>query len=158
MSKVKLKKSIPSVGWNFHLFLSPQVPLMCHCFLLHLLIGCSAHMLRKLWSDVSGNFFVGSINLWIPLFSRGRPLFSTNKTFMMVLKPSLSTFCTASRARLCIPQWVHMLNLCHGQQLLTLLNKVRKQSAADPGDEILHSSFLGRKRRAETLSRRKKKD
>lgn len=92
----------------------------------------------------------------IPLVSRDRPLFSTNKTFMMVWKPPLGTFCTASKARLCIPRWVHMDELSHGQQLFTLLKKVRKQSAADPGKESLHSSFLGRKRRADTLAERKK--
>lgn len=101
-------------------------------------------------------FVLGNMNIWIPLDSRGRPLCSTNKTFMMVWKPSLSTFCTASKARFCILQWVHMLKLSHGQQLFRLLNKVRKQSAADPGDEILHSSFLGRERRTDTLPGRKK--
>lgn len=91
---------------------------------------------KKIWSDGSDNFCSGNMNIWIPLVSRGRTLFSTNKTFMIVWTASLSMFCTASKARFCIPQQVHMLKLPHGQQFFMLQNKVRKLSAADPGDEI----------------------
>lgn len=90
------------------------------------------------------------MNVYTPPVSRGRPLYSANKPSLMVWKPPL---CTASEARLCIPQRIHRGELSHGQQLFTLLNKVRKQHAIDPGDEILHSSFLGRKRRAEQTPR-----
>lgn len=123
------------------------VPLICHCLLLHLLAGSSAHILRKTCSDVSVNFHFKE-HKHTPPVSRGRPLFSANKPSLIVWKPSLSTLCTASEARLCIPQLIHMGELSHEQQLFMLLNKVRKQHAINLGDEILHFSFLGRKRRA----------
>jgi len=39
-----------------------------------------------------------------------------------------------------------------------LLNKVRKQHAIDPGDEIMHSSFLGRKKRSKLPGRNKEEN